>query len=316
MGNQFVRCCVPSKGVEDEYCSSATNLVELAASELFSFPGLATAYHTSVIVNSEEFFFSDSGIFTDRTLASHQSNLSERLELGYSTRTGRSLLRDLDQYFRPGTYDLIHKNCNSFTDCAIYYLLRKRLERKYCTLERFGQSANAELLNRITKGMYQPNPQAAKFRVEDVLSAVDALPADSGPAPGADGSQDQSRNPPALGRGSRVTVVGMKNAVGLNGYGATIVRYNAVNGRWEAMLDMTGEVKAFRAENLRPAGELVLEPGDVCRIHGLKSEAGRSLNGMECEVVRYVHERSRYEVLLGSESKAVKAENLARASSR
>merc|ERR1712084_80337 len=89
-----------------------------------------------------------------------------------------------------------------------------------------------------------------------------------------------------------------------------IHRYNAVNGRWEARLNFTGEVKAFRAENLRPAGEIVFEPGDPCRIHGLKSEAGVALNGMQGTIVRYLHENCRYEVNINEETKAFKAENL------
>ena len=69
---------------------------------------------------------------------------------------------------------------------------------------------------------------------------------------------------------------------------------------------------AFRAENLRPAGELALEAGDRVRIWGLKSEAGQTLNGREGEVVCYKHDVSRYEVRFPDidATKALKAQNL------
>jgi len=88
------------------------------------------------------------------------------------------------------------------------------------------------------------------------------------------------------------------------------VRFNAVNGRWEAMVNASGEVKAFRAENLRPAGELIFEPGDKAKIHGLKTQTGQALNGIECEILGYLHDVSRYEVRIGNDTKALKGENL------
>jgi len=296
---------------EDEDGRLATNKVELAASDLFSIPGMAKAYHTSVVVNGEEFFFSDSGIFSDRALNSHQQRPSERVLVGYSTRTGAQLLASLSAYFRPGSYDLIHKNCNTFSDCALYFLLRKRLDWKYSMLERIGQRAAPELLQSFTKGMYQPNQAAIGFSSEEVIAGLSKL----GGAYPCDESQfyesPVSACKQALQPGTRVTIVGLKTMESINGQGATIMRFNAVNGRWEAMLNMTGELKAFRAENLRPAGELVLQPGDTCRIHSLQSELGKALNGQEGEVVRYSHEVSRYEIRLPSgKVKALKAENL------
>jgi len=294
--------------MDDDVGPAATNHVELAASELFSIPGVATAYHTSIVVNGEEFFFSDSGIFSDRTFASHQNSPNERIQLGYSIHTGTHLLRVMQSHFKPGTYDLIRKNCNSFSDCALYFLLRKRLERKYAALERLGQAANADFLRRFTKGMYKPNPMAEDFKVEGVIAAIDKL-LESGDELPCDPEMPKSR--PALSLGSHVTVVGLRAADEFNGQGAVIVRYNPVNGRWEARLNLNGDIKAFRAENLRPAGELVLEPGDNVKIHGLKSNQGQVLNGLEGEVLRYMHDVSRYQIQIkGGESKALKAENL------
>ena len=46
---------------DGDLTSMAMNHVELATSELFNLPGVDNAYHTSMLVNSEEYFFSDSG---------------------------------------------------------------------------------------------------------------------------------------------------------------------------------------------------------------------------------------------------------------
>lgn len=309
MGNASA-CCWPGpiadrKQPGDEEGGEGTNKVELAASMLFTIPGIASAYHTSVLVNGEEFFFSDSGIFSNRALTSHQGEPSELVYMGLSKRTGSQVLNALQTHFRPGSYDLIRKNCNSFSDCALHFLLQRRLPSKYSAMEAIGQRASLEMLQRVTKGAYHPNEAAKDFSAEDVISVVDQL--------GAEVSSSSSECPksrPALFLGAQVTIMGLKGAPHLNGQGARIVRYNAVNGRWEAAINFLGEVKAFRAENLRPAGEIVLEAGSRCRIHGLQSESGQALNGREAEVLRYLHGASRYEVLLDGASKSLKAENL------
>lgn len=315
MGNEVLRCCVPNRSDANlesasgrSWLKGGTNRVELAASELelFAVSGLATAYHTSVLVNGEEFFFSDSGIFNDRALTSHQGSPSERVDLGMSGRTGAQLLHALGPFFRPGTYDLVRKNCNSFSDCALHYLLGRRLENRFAALDRLGQLASPEMLQRMTKGMYHPNPAAAQYKTSEVLAELDRL----GEADLAGTSETMPRSKPSLSIGARVTVIGLRNASNLNGQGAQIVYFNPVNGRWEAQVNISGEIKAFRAENLRPAGELVFEPGDKARIHSLKTESGKALNGLTCEILRYLHDVSRYEVRVVDDIKALRAENL------
>eukprot|EP00913_Durusdinium_trenchii_P032070 g30033.t1 len=277
MGNVVSGCWPGSETREDcEADEGGTNKVELAASLLFTIPGLASAYHTSVVVNGEEFFFSDSGIFSNMTLTSHQSQPSEKFQLGFSKWTGQQLLRVLHDHFRPGTYDLIKKNCNSFSDCAIYFLLGKRLPSKYSALESMGQRASLELLQHFTNGAYQPNQAALNFSVESVLQQLNRLDKSTISSSSTVGSGKQ-----ALRSGAMVTVCGLKNAEHLNG-----------------------------AENLRPVGESVLLPGHQCRIQNLQSESGKLLNGRVGEVNRYIHDVSRYEVLVDGVSKSIKAENL------
>lgn len=314
MGNQLQlpnplsACCAAERNIEGEASLLAFNKVELAASELLNLT-FATAYHTSVVVNGEEFFFSDSGIFSDRALNSHQQKPSERIPLGFSEKTGAQLLRALQPFFKSGSYDLIRKNCNSFSDAAVYYLLGQRLERRFCALEKLGQ-ANTDLLSQITKGMYKPNPLVNDFEVDSILPCLDKLSEDGREVAGGDPTVPKST--PALLPGSRVTIVGLVGSANLNGQGATVSRYNALNGRWEAMVHLSGKTKAFRAENLRPAGELVLETGDRVKVGGLKSEIGQASNGKEGKVICYMHESARYEVCLDDEdtTMALKAENL------
>jgi len=311
MGNQLQlpnplsACCIVERTFEPG--NLAFNKVELAASELLNLT-FATAYHTSVLVNGEEFFFSDSGIFSDRALNSHQQKPSERIELGFSEKTGSQLLRALRPYFKSGSYDLVRKNCNSFSDAAVYYLLGQRLERRFCALEKLGQS-NTDLLSQITKGMYTPNPLVDDFQVDSILPSLDKLSTEREATEGYAGTST-----PALLPGSQVTIVGLVSAADLNGQGATVSRFNALNGRWEAMVHLSGKMTAFRAENLRPAGDLVLEAGDRIKLGGLKSETGQTQNGKEGEVIRYMHDVSRYEVRLDDRdtTMALKAENLQR----
>eukprot|EP00928_Gymnodinium_smaydae_P046597 TRINITY_DN31047_c0_g1_i1.p1 TRINITY_DN31047_c0_g1~~TRINITY_DN31047_c0_g1_i1.p1 ORF type:complete len:312 (+),score=41.73 TRINITY_DN31047_c0_g1_i1:66-1001(+) len=308
MGNSTVRCCGRIKGdqLEDDGQEpfAGTNSVELAATQLFNIPALGSAYHTSVIVNGEEFFFSDSGIFTDRMLSSHEGKPSERIHLGNSRRTGLHVLHVLRPHFKPGTYDLLRKNCNSFSDCALRLLLGTRLEGRFSRLERLGQH-NAGLVQTFTKGAYEPNKAAADFNLENVIAQLDNLCSSD-----LQGASLQMPVQSGFSPGDIVTIIGLKKSTHLNGKGAQIVRYNAVNGRWELILPQTGETKSLRAENIRPAGILALEPGSRVRVHGLQSETGKALNGLEGTVVRYNLESMRYDVDVNGTCKALKAENL------
>merc|ERR1711865_476194 len=204
ISNPLLKCCGPPDS-QPGASSNAFNKVELASTELFSLT-VATAYHTSVLVNGEEFFFSDSGIFSDRALNSHEGEPSERIVLGYSEKTGAQLLRALQPHFKPGTYDLVCKNCNSFSDCAMHYLLGQRLPVRYCALERLGRTST-KTLSDLTQGMYTPNLAVQDFKVDDVLAAVNKPGADDFQAMEAGGSEaPQSRA--ALMPGNRVTIVG------------------------------------------------------------------------------------------------------------
>mmetsp|Transcript_93997 Transcript_93997/g.303593 ORF Transcript_93997/g.303593 Transcript_93997/m.303593 type:complete len:393 (-) Transcript_93997:192-1370(-) len=153
------------------------SLVELAVSPLGGVPG-ATAYHSSVLVDGEEFSFSNLGITSARGAASHAATgCAPRIQsLGSCVRQGRHIGRQLvavlAPHFQQGTYDLLRKNCNTFTDCALFFLLRQRLAADYKVLERFGASMPA-LVGVVSGGCYSPNPRVAGFDLEGIIRSLD-----------------------------------------------------------------------------------------------------------------------------------------------
>lgn len=151
-----------------------TNEVQFVASALGGVPG-ATAYHSSVVVNGTEYSFSDGGIFTCQGLESHKQMSQQQqqksgqalaapevIDMGLSHYTGSQMKAALERHFLPGTYDFLRKNCNSFADCAIYYLLQKRIDGKYRRLEQIG-AKNPSMIGAVSGGQYAPNPKAEGF---------------------------------------------------------------------------------------------------------------------------------------------------------
>lgn len=147
-----------------------TRKVQLAVSELGGLPGVA-AYHSSVLIDGRELFFGyTNGIQASRGLASH-AKLGRKptiLDMGITLCSGAELAFTLAPYFEKGSYDLLRKNCNSFSDCALFILLGKRLDAKYCALERM--ASNMPSLVRLgSGGHYVPNPKAADFDVNVLI---------------------------------------------------------------------------------------------------------------------------------------------------
>jgi len=181
-GQQSAAKAAPGDGQGDASSSSfgkgrpANNQVQLAVSVLGGVPG-ATAYHSSVIVNGHEFFFSDGGIASSGNLMSHKNpqmpdSKPEVIDMGMSPYTGSQMQAALERYFISGTYDLLRKNCNSFSDCALFYLLHKRIDKKYRQMEKLGASFSG-MVQAGSGGQYQPNPKADDFDVEKVCEAID-----------------------------------------------------------------------------------------------------------------------------------------------
>ncbi|CAE7818835.1 spin [Symbiodinium sp. CCMP2592] len=165
------------------YPGAAGYSIELAASKLGpGFPGFQ-AYHTSVKVDDLEYSFSGDGIVIGRGLPSHvrMADKPQVLYMGLTRISGEDLKEQLGRFFKRGTYDLLRKNCNSFTDCALFFLLDSRLDPGYRGLEQLGHMADrqAGIVQAITEGGYRPNPNADKFSVEFTISEIDKIKSSS-----------------------------------------------------------------------------------------------------------------------------------------
>jgi len=137
----------------------------------------AAGYHSSVLIQGEEYFFSPMGIIHSPNVSSHKRNPHmQRLFIGLSRYSGNDLVEFFDSHFPPGHYDLLRKNCNSFSDCALYFLCEQRMDLKFRTVELFGRLADdhAGIIQSISGGEYLPNPQAVGFDLEAVIAEVDA----------------------------------------------------------------------------------------------------------------------------------------------
>jgi len=168
--------CHPRARAERPPPRSPGHIVELAASPLAGLRGFA-GYHTSVLVAGEEYYFSPCGICSAPKLTSHEaaSGNVQRSLIGVSRSSGVDLLDFLTEHFQPGTYDLLRKNCNSFTDCALYFLCGQRLDARFCQIEQLGRAADerARLVQVMSRGEYLPNARALDFDLEAVLALID-----------------------------------------------------------------------------------------------------------------------------------------------
>jgi len=142
--------------------------VVLVASELGGVPG-CKAYHTSLLIGGTEFFFTPGGIDTSSNLDSHGARPIQRVELGSTSVPTAALHERLGPHFAPGSYDLLRKNCNSFSDAALVVLLDRRLDQRYRQLEKIG-ARFPQLLHRLTGGDYTPNPEATNFDLDQLCS--------------------------------------------------------------------------------------------------------------------------------------------------
>jgi len=152
---------------------AAGNEVELAVSPLAGMHG-AAGYHTSVLLGGEEFYFSPFGICWSHKITSHDSTDVKRIFMGTSDLSSKEILAALSDEFRPGSYDILRKNCNAFTDGCLYLLCRKRLDANFKAAEMLAQVADsAGLVQTLTFGAYTRNEKAAGFDLEAVIAKID-----------------------------------------------------------------------------------------------------------------------------------------------
>lgn len=168
--------------------------VKLASTHLMSVAGVA-CYHTSVIVDDFEYFFDSLGIMVAPPLWSHLQAQAKRgvqteiTDCGTCSMNGQSMAEMLRPHFSKSTYDLLYKNCNHFSDAALYCLNRTRLEGRFTRMERFARSTDpisTSLMNNILKtviehrtgeacerDLYVTNPAAKDFSLEQVFEDLE-----------------------------------------------------------------------------------------------------------------------------------------------
>jgi len=153
--------------------SRPTQRVQLVVSPLAGIPG-ATAYHTSILISGVEYSFSSgAGISRAPGPLSHTPvpGKPRVYDMGSGTRSGRQMITVLGPYFQMGTYDLLRKNCNTFTDVALFYLLGRRLRNDYRALECFGSSMPG-LVRAVSAGHYVPNPHSVDFDADILINGL------------------------------------------------------------------------------------------------------------------------------------------------
>jgi len=191
--------------------------VKLAVTEIVSVAGFA-GYHTSVILDGREYFFDCLGIMTAPPLWSHHAGRetsaldsnTEVIDFGGAAAGGKALVESMRPFFEKGSYDIFYKNCNSFTDMALYSLTRRRLPGRFSRIERLVTATtpvSTQLLNKIFRSVvqnntgsacdvdvYVKNPAAEGFSIEDALVALaEDSDSDSEDSASDSGSEDGHR---------------------------------------------------------------------------------------------------------------------------
>eukprot|EP00928_Gymnodinium_smaydae_P061584 TRINITY_DN45629_c0_g1_i1.p1 TRINITY_DN45629_c0_g1~~TRINITY_DN45629_c0_g1_i1.p1 ORF type:complete len:219 (+),score=35.78 TRINITY_DN45629_c0_g1_i1:86-742(+) len=163
---------------QPDWCPVDLVLSEFPASRDWILPGGQRVYHTSILLRDIEYYFDPAGlqvrVVQGAVPFSHLQKTGTRVvEVGSTHRTGSDLTERLDRHFRPGTYDIVRKNCNSFTDCALAFLVSRRLPKMYSTVEQLGRGIGAGVLSFASGGRYKANPKADAFSVDAVVMQVD-----------------------------------------------------------------------------------------------------------------------------------------------
>eukprot|EP00933_Yihiella_yeosuensis_P029518 TRINITY_DN23151_c0_g3_i1.p1 TRINITY_DN23151_c0_g3~~TRINITY_DN23151_c0_g3_i1.p1 ORF type:complete len:245 (-),score=29.84 TRINITY_DN23151_c0_g3_i1:195-929(-) len=207
-----------------KHSANAVHEVRLAATEIVRVAGMG-GYHTSIIVDDREYFFDSVGIMEAQPLWSHMlgetktgdavSNKTEVTVIGHTHINGRQMAQVLRPFFEKGSYDIFYKNCNTFSDAALYYLTKTRLPGAHNRIERFvinTQPVSVSLLNRLFRALvdhtaetenteyntyenpsdiYVTNPEAQDFTVDEVIEILDAEESDQSEA-GASDTESES----------------------------------------------------------------------------------------------------------------------------
>lgn len=210
-----VCCSTKRRNTLPPASSGGGHNVSLAATELFSVVG-CSAYHTSIILDDMELFFDGGGIVLADAFFSHQwsqgvrsrsaseAKATEVVELGKTEWEVNFAIDILGPFFQEGSYDVLRKNCNAFSDAALYLFSKTRLDPRFNRMERWVlalEPISTDIIRRVLKPpedcksdsssdplpdkatppeqaslvgpRYEPNPLARDFNLEDVIEDID-----------------------------------------------------------------------------------------------------------------------------------------------
>merc|ERR1719343_1216242 len=154
--------------------------VQLVATPLGFGVSSCEAFHTSIVISGVEYAFSDVGV--QRSPCSYRSHQHlpkhpalTKVMLMWVARSEADVMKALGKFFQPGTYDLLRKNCNSWSDCALYYLLGQRLDVHFRKIEGYAHKVDKHVgIVQFFAG-YEPNPNADVFVKDDILEHAQDL---------------------------------------------------------------------------------------------------------------------------------------------
>ncbi|CAE7472718.1 unnamed protein product [Symbiodinium natans] len=159
---------------------AAGHHVVLAVSSFLGAPDgcwMKDAYHTSVVVDNVEYTFSPRGIVRHLLKGQLDATGSDGVSYfrGMSTISGPEMAGILWPFFKEGSYDVLKKNCNTFSDCALFCLLGERLPIKYRTLEKVAGVLDdvTGVVQALSMCNYRPNPKAQEFEIVPVLKHIE-----------------------------------------------------------------------------------------------------------------------------------------------
>lgn len=197
MGNTVDTEAQPETDAED---GEREYEVKLAAT-CFMAVGGVECFHTSIIVDDNEYFFDSLGIMVAPPLWSHLQAQAkgapqlETIDYGTTTLSGKGMAEALRPHFGKNSYDLLYKNCNHFSDCALYCLNGSRLTGRINRIERMlacTSPVSTNLMNSMFRylierrtgepcesDIYVTNPLAKDFLTAEVIEELDEANADS-----------------------------------------------------------------------------------------------------------------------------------------
>mmetsp|Transcript_7530 Transcript_7530/g.22162 ORF Transcript_7530/g.22162 Transcript_7530/m.22162 type:complete len:226 (-) Transcript_7530:146-823(-) len=142
-------------------------------------PGIGQAYHTSVVIDGIEYSFSAAGIVQNRGIQTHipYRNTPEIFDCGMTHVSGRTMRAALRKDFQRNSYDLLRKNCNSFSECALFMLCDRHLDDRFRIMEKIGRKIDhhTTFITLISGGAYRKNPAADRFDTLKVQRGLHAV---------------------------------------------------------------------------------------------------------------------------------------------